>query len=139
MKVDSALELVNSLVFFPGWEVSAEDHTRRFEGSIKVRIDYPSHETAREQAKEGYPEPIFTYATFPVIVETCVDGMMLYRKILNAILKIYAHEAREALRVKPTLWAPFHPHQIDGMKNWRNTEVMCDDGIMLEDMQFGIA
>lgn len=128
MNVESALDLVNAIIYRPGWRISATDHTNRFEGSIKVRIDYPAQNTDREEAPE-YNRAIMTYATFPLIVLDC-DDIGLYRKIMEAILKIEEHEAREYFRVQPTLWAPFHPHRIDGMRRWGHPD---------EDLQFGIA
>lgn len=118
MNVKSALLLVNQIVYRPGWTISATDHTNRYEGAIRVRIDYPAQSTTREEAEEGYPENIQTYAQFPIIVEDCPDETALYRRIIDTILQIEAHEAREYFRVQPTFWAPFHPHKIDGMKRW---------------------
>lgn len=137
MLISSAINLVQQLVFFPGWKFTATDHTNRFEGSILVRIDYTAQETGRENARQGYPETINTYATFPMIVVDC-DDTMLYRKIANAITKIQIHELREALRVHPTCWAPFHPHNVDGMKRWLSTDDICNDDALMGDMQFGI-
>ena len=131
MRVESAVELVNHLIYKPGWNITAKDHRNRFEGAIQVRIEYPARNSNREKAAKGYPEEIpgGTYAEFPVIVEDC-DDTGLYRKIINKIIDIEAHEAREFLRVEPTCWAPFHPHRIDGMKRWGDVE---------GDLKFGIA
>lgn len=136
MLIDSAINLVNSLRYFPGWKFTATDHTKRFEGTILIRVEYLACETGRENAREGYPETINTYATFPVVVADC-DDVQLHAKILKALMKIYEHEAREALRVAPTYWAPFHPHNIDGMRRWNDCKIVCDDAL-LNDLQFGI-
>jgi hypothetical protein len=137
MQVNTAIELVNSLVYFPRWKFTATDHTARFEGTILVRIDYPAYNTDRENARQNYDEEIMTYATFPIIATTCDDVEHLLRKVMNALAKIYQHEAREALRVLPTYWAPFHPHNIDGMRRWRTSDHVCDEDI-ITDLQFGI-
>jgi hypothetical protein len=138
MEVSTACQLVNDLVFFPEVKLSADDHTNRFEGSIKVRIDYWAINTNKDKAPH-YNEWIETYATFAVVVHDCNDALSLYRKILNAWGMIQAHEAREALRVRSTLWAPFHPHRIDGMKAWNATADTCDDTSLFGDLQFGLA
>lgn len=129
MRVESAIELINSLVYKPGWKITAEDHRNRFEGAVKVRIDYPARDSKTEDAPLGYPHEIQTYASFPMIVEDC-DDTAVYRRIVAALIDIETHEIREFLRVAPTYWAPFHPHRIDGMKRWGDT---------VGDLKFGIA
>lgn len=137
MRIDSAIALVNDLVYMPGWEFTATDHSARFEGTICVRIDYPTRNANRDQANDSYPQEIKPYATFPVIVRD-MDNTRLYRAIANAIMRIWQHETREFLRVAPTMWAPFHPHNIDGMQRWIDTDGL-DDFRLLLDLQFGIA
>jgi hypothetical protein len=129
MLVSSAVELVNQLVFKPGWTISATDHAKRFEGTILVRVDYPARNSNRDQADTGYPEEIMTYATFPIVVADC-DDTALYRAVVNMLCEIETHEIREFLRVAPTNWAPFHPHRVDGMRRW--------GGDIRHDLQFGI-
>lgn len=128
MKIPTAIDLVTALTYKPGWSITATDHTNRYEGTIVVRIDYPARNSDRDQAP-AYPQEISTYASFPVIVEDCGGPDVLYRRILEAIVKIEEHEAREFLRVSPTRWAPFHPHTIDGMRRWGTPDM---------DIQFGI-
>jgi hypothetical protein len=138
MNVDSAIALVGALIYKPDWIFEAVDHTNRFEGSVKVKITYPARNSNRDQAAAGYPEVITTYAEFPMIVANC-DDQSLYRKIANAITEIEIHEMREFLRVNPTYWAPFHPHRIDGMKRWKETESTCPADDIFPDLRFGIA
>lgn len=135
MNVASAVELINnSLVYKPGWAFTATDHTNRFEDTIVVRIDYPAQNSNRDQAADGYPESIQTYASFPLVVRDCTDEDLAFQ-VLQAVVKIEVHEAREFLRLKPTMWAPFHPHNVDGIKRWddRTGDRLADD------LQFGIA
>lgn len=129
MEVKSALALINSLIYKPGWSIVAEDHTNRFEGTVKLIISYPARQSEREDAAKGYPVEINPSATFPITVTDCEDDTELYRKIIGAIAQLEIHEAREFLRVHPTNWAPFHPHRVDGMKRWGSVE---------EDLRFGI-
>jgi hypothetical protein len=138
MNIESAIILIDQLIYKPGWKFEATDHTNRFEGSVKVRITYPAPNTNRDNAKNGYCEQIVTYAEFPMIVQT-IDDVCLYRKIANAIIEIETHEMREALRILPTYWAPFHPHQIDGMKRWDRTESFDPSEDIFPDLRFGIA
>lgn len=128
MEVESALDLINALVYKPHWGISATDHRDRFEGSVVVRIDYPARSSNRDEAPK-FTKPIMTYATFPLVVQDC-DDVALYRQIAKALIAVEVHEMREFLRVRPTMWAPFHPHRVDGMKRWGEAE---------HDLVFGIA
>jgi hypothetical protein len=140
MEVPSAIRLIENLVFIPGWTFTATDHTKRFEGTILVRIDYPARASERDEAPE-YAREIKTYAVFPVVVSEC-DDVAIYLKVLWAIIEIQEHEAREFLRVDPTMWAPFHPHRVDGMKRWAalgGCKRFDDLGeLVRRDLQFGI-
>ena len=138
MLVETAIALIENLAYFPGWKLTATDHTNRFENTVCVKVDYVAQETGRDNARCGYPETISTYARFPIVVDDCDDSIDLYRKVANGLLKIYAHEMREALRVGPSYWAPFHPHNIDGIRRWNATANVSDDDLF-SDLQFGIA
>jgi len=129
MNCESAIRLTGNLVFRPGWKIEAKCHCHRFEECVCVTFTYPAFETAREQAEQGYPLENEPHASYPVQVRD-LDDAGLYRKILECIADIDSHEAREALRVKPTYWAPFHPHQQDGMQRW---------GAPDKDLCFGLA
>lgn len=137
MRVDSAIALVTSLVYKPGWSFTATDHTARFESSIKVRIEYPALNSNRNQAPEYATEIPTTYAEYPVLVDD-LDDIQLYRIMVDIIVQIECHEAREFLRVAPTYWAPFHPHRADGMRRWRDSSGITEDHI-LSDHHFGLA
>ena len=131
MLVSSAVELVNQLIFLPRWKITATDHTKRFEGTILVRVDYPARNSNRDQADGGYAEEIDTYASVPIVVADC-DDVSLYRAVVEMLCEIQQHEIREFLRVAPTNWAPFHPHRVDGMRRW------AEGGSLRSDLQFGI-
>jgi hypothetical protein len=140
MDVTTAIRLVENLVFFPGWELTATDHSDRFEDTICVQVTYPSYETNRPEAERGYDVANRPYARFPIVVRD-LDDVGLYRAISRILVEdIWSHEVREALRVKPTFWAPFHPHQIDGMRRWEDGSAQLDASVHLrDDLQFGIA
>lgn len=129
MRVESALKLIDKLCYKPGWKFEATDHTNRFEGTVHVKIGYRAYNSNRDKALLGYPEEITTYATFAFPVVDC-DENEIVRKMLDAIIAIEIHEAREFLRLTPTFEAPFHPHRLDGMDRW---------GCHKEDLQFGLA
>lgn len=128
MKPETAIDLVAQLVYLPGWRLEATDHTNRFEDSIVLHVYYPAVNTNREHAPD-YTETIETYASFPLVIAD-VDEVGLMRLVIDSLLKVWEHETREALRVAPTMWAPFHPHKVDGMGRWGDTSA---------DLMFGVA
>ena len=132
MDINTAVTLVGQIIYRPGWTFQAEDARNRFENAIRIRIEYPAQNTDRDKALEGYPEDIRPHASFFVVVEEACDDVSLYRKIMRHILRIEEHEAREYFRVRPTGWAPFHPHRTDGMKRWHGEAWETD-------LQFGLA
>ncbi|MER5302798.1 hypothetical protein ABT039_25505 [Streptomyces lasiicapitis] len=134
METASAIKLVDEMIYKPGWEFAARDHSQRFEDTIVVHVDYPARNSNRDQADAGYPNEITTYAEFPLVVKGCTDED-LYAALLKVIMQIEEHEAREFLRVRPTGWAPFHPHRATGMRRWA---ARTGTGL-LADLQFGIA
>jgi hypothetical protein len=137
MLIESAIRLIDMLVFFPGWTFTAEDHSKRFEGTICLTIQYEARETGRENAEQDYPEKINTYAKFPIMVGDINTPEELYRRVLQCIIDVQIHEAREALRVAPTYWAPFHPHALGGMQAWMTTK--DQPHYFSDDLKFGIS
>lgn len=118
MHTDTAITLIDNLVFKPGWSFAASDHTSRFEGTICVRITQQTVRSEREDAPLGYPTKIDPYADFPIVVGSMNCDEDLYFALLDCIARFDSHEAREFLRVKGTYWSPFHPHTQEGMARW---------------------
>lgn len=158
----TACELINTLVYKPGWDLFASDNCHRFEASVRVRIDYPCANSDREYARLGYPEhePAETVthggqlvaegtptirpegkavAQFTLMVDDVDDVVRLCYLLLCRFAQIDCHEAREFLRVLPTFWSPFHPHHTDGMKRWAAETGRPLEIVQQEDMTFGLA
>jgi hypothetical protein len=129
MTPDTAIALIDGLVYKPGWSFETTDHCHRYENSVLVRINYPAQRSERAEAADGYATTITTYAKFIILLDK-LDDVGLYRRLLDHIACIDSHEAREFLRTRPTLWAPFHPHKTDGMERW---------GDVAADLVFGVA
>jgi len=131
MEVQTAIRLIELVVYKPDWTIDVEDGTNRYEGGVKVRITAPSRRTEREEAANGFPTEIMPYADFMLqvgSVQTPAELMTLL--FTEAIMRFELHEAREFFRVLPSYWAPLHPHREDGMKRW---------GKVYEDMTYGLA
>ncbi|WP_158857438.1 hypothetical protein [Streptomyces sp. NRRL B-1347] len=134
METASAIKLIDDVLYKPGWEFVARDHSHRYEGTIVVRVYYPARNSNRDQAGKGYPNRITACPDFPLVVKDYTDED-LYAALLRMIVQIEEHEAREFLRVRPTGWAPFHPHRVTGMRRWA---ARTGKG-PLADIQFGVA
>jgi hypothetical protein len=139
MRVDTAIRLINNLIYKPGWSFTATDHTKRFENTINLHVEYPALNSDRDNAERGYADTVdpFARANFPIVLgDSCTDEV-LYRRVIDIIMEIELHEAREFLRVQPTYWAPFHPHNIEGMRRWQRTDGI--DYSIVPDLRFGLA
>jgi hypothetical protein len=131
MEVDTALAIINEqLVFAPGWKISAEPFTHRFESGIKVCVTYPACATERKEAPAGYPRLIEARADFVIVLHCDREETLLRQLLEEVIMPIQCHEAREMLRLKPSFWAPFHPHRNGGMERWGDKQ---------SDVMFGLA
>lgn len=128
MLVETAIRLVEEISFRPGWTFTATEY-KRFESAICLTVSYPAPETGRDNWAKGYPEEIRVTPSFPIQIHDCADACAFYRKVMAIIGQIDEHEAREIFRIQPTGWAPFHPHQTDGMDRWGNPH---------EDLRFGL-
>lgn len=135
MLIPTALKLIQSIVYKPCWRFEVEDHSRRFEDTILVTIYYPARNSDRDQAPQ-YSRPIEARASFPIIVGDVRSSIELDYRILQCIVAIETHEAREFYRRGLTMWAPFHPHRIDGMERWQR-QTPYDPPTA--DLMFGIA
>lgn len=138
MDLATALDLINNqLIYRPGWSFTAHDHTRRFQGSVLVRVDYGAFNTNRDMARKDFPEWIETYASFSMVVTDC-DETEFYRRLFANIMEIEEHENREFFRFRSLDYdAPFHPHRIAGMNAWLDTTAV---GLRVAaDLKFGVA
>lgn len=134
MRIDTAIELIENICFWPGWKFTATDLNDRFEGAICLRIDYEARNGNRENAPD-YIDTVSPSTSFPIHVSD-LDQIGLYHAVFDKIQVIREHEDREGFRVQPTLWAPFHPHNIGGMTRWKNRPELVD---LSGDLQFGLA
>jgi hypothetical protein len=141
MRVDTAISLIDTMVYKPGWTFEATENNR-FESAVTVLVNYPANNSDRDNAMRGYIDAVMptARASFPLLVDPC-DDVDLYQMMIEIIMHIELHEAREFLRVRPSYWAPFHPHRLDGMKRWSAVEKRGQmwQQMPLADLQFGIA
>jgi hypothetical protein len=149
VNVDTAIALIGHLVYKPGWRFEPEDNRQRFENSIKVTIWYTATDSGRDHARDGYPDaesdgtptirPGGQARMSTVIMLDGLDNVSLYGELMSVILEIEEHEAREFLRVKPSYWAPFHPHQTDGMCRLAAVSGKSPADVRRADLAFGLA
>lgn len=126
MNTDRAIDLIHELIFKPNWELSARKFDR---DTVVLTAVFPAHNYNREEAPLGYPRAITIGVEQRLGVRDVSSPVELYRKVLDAIMRIDAHEDREALRVKGSFDSPFHPHRLEGMLAY---------GDFLGDLTFGV-
>ena len=130
MKVSTANSLISQLTLKPDWRIETWQNYR-FEDSLTMQVSYPAFNYNRENASQGYEHyPIEASASFNLMVGDIDEDVDLYLMVMSKLMEIEQHEWREALRVAPTFWAPFHPHRMDGMKRWGSPDY---------DYSFGLA
>jgi hypothetical protein len=132
MNIDTALALCEQIECGPTLCIEAEDYTRRHEGALRVTTIVSTVGSERETfGRYDEAEPIDVRAAFVIVVDDCNDATELYRRVLTeAVIPTLVHEVREFFRIKPTGWAPFHPHKRDGVSRWGQPEV---------DRKYGVA
>lgn len=117
MDVARAIELVKGISYRPDWTFTATDHTKRFQESIVLRIDYVAPDTDVKWAPD-YAHIINTHANF-VIPLGFLSDEEFYREVYRAILDVEMHESREFFAVEgQTFRKPVHPHTDEGMLSW---------------------
>lgn len=137
MNVDTARHLIEGVHFWPGWRFEVDDHCHRFENTVAVKITYEAQDTGRENAATGYtaaPIDGGARASYTIMLDRITCDEDLYAELLKCIADVRMHEDREALRVGATLWAPFHPHNTDGMIRAERHGL----GTVKDDLNFGI-
>lgn len=123
MRVADACACINKLATVPGFTVEACSHEHRYEDTLKLTVtalDWPNSD--RDQAP-GYPEkvnPNGPYAHFPVYVGDVTNKAELIGRVLDTLIRVFEHEAREFTRYHDgDEWvAPFHPHRKCGIDAW---------------------
>lgn len=68
-----------------------------------------------------------------------LDDIGLYYRIARIVMEVEEHEMREFLRISPTMWAPFHPHNTGGIRTWAKMSGIDHDAAIARDVTFGLA
>lgn len=138
-----AVELINRLVYRPGWKISARTFQERYESAIVVTIEFTAQNTSEPPL---YPHAFELHNEFVILTGECPTILHVLRKLLGEILRLEEHEAREFLRLPEDAGyvAPFHPHTDFGMDMWarlgtRHTGLSVKEQMITRDLQFGRA
>lgn len=121
MQVETALDIVgDQLVTAPDVTVTAEDHRHRYQDAIRVRVTLDGWATERDEIREHgrAVRRLSPWAEFAIPVGSLDSAEDLVGAILDVIAEARSHEDREHTRLRPTYWAPFHPHREDGIARW---------------------
>lgn len=139
MDVRTVVDLLSEVTYKPGWSFDVHADERRHESAVRIKVRYAAQNTDSEWAPD-YAEPVAggARAEFIIMAGVLHSAEHVYRALLDIILCIETHEAREFFGVGGRILPekPFHPHTIQGMENWLK---VTDDwhGRVAGDMQFG--
>lgn len=141
MDVRTAVDLLSEVTYKPGWTFDVRADEKRHESAIRVRVTYPAPNSDAALAPEyDVPVPGGAHADFLIMAGVLHSPEHVYRALLDKLLMVEEHEAREFFGVGGRIMPdkPFHPHTISGMTNWLN---VTDDwhARVAPDVQFGSA
>jgi hypothetical protein len=134
MQTQEALDTLNNLAYRPGWTFEAERETNPyriatlgFSGRLKpgqdvidFRFRCETVNTDRENAMDGYTEPLVLDDSAPLVPGDYADADELLYYVFLKLMEMELHESREFFRCKNRDWnAPFHPHREQGEQLWR--------------------
>jgi hypothetical protein len=119
MDAQRAAELINGISYRPGWKIEA--HYLPGLPFVLVQAYVRTVNSNRELALKGYPEEIVLGPDTIIDAELYATPEDLYRRILDWIIGLEVHEAREFFRVGDDMDAPFHPHREECQRAWERT------------------
>ncbi|MFF1469118.1 hypothetical protein [Streptomyces mirabilis] len=120
MNEQRAIELIKGISYRPGWKITAEPMVPGLP-FVVVQAYIDTVNTNREQAIKGYPQKIVLGPDTVIDASLYATPEDLYRRILDWIIGLEVHEAREFFRVGTDMQAPFHPHREECERAWERT------------------
>lgn len=132
MDVTTAIDLINNhLTYKPGWVFRADDWEKRFEGTVRLYVQYPARNSNSEWAPL-FAQEIQPYAHMPLVVKDIDSIATLFYRLVKIIMCIEEHEAREFLMYHATgghdYFPVLHPHMTHTMRLWA-VESLTDAGL----------
>lgn len=116
MSAADAADVINGLIYKPGWLIQATPWTERHQDAIKIHFEYPAFNSSEPPY---FPTAITARADFAILAGDCPDPTILLAKLAGLLLTIEEHEMREFLRLgRGDHEALFHPHTTDGIRRW---------------------
>lgn len=119
MDAQRAAELINKISYRPGWKIEA--HYLSGLPFVLVQAYVDTVNSDRDQALKGYPQKIVLGPDTVIDADLYGTPEEIYRRILDWIIGLEVHEAREFFRVGPDMHAPFHPHREECERAWERT------------------
>lgn len=120
MDVEAACIILDRLIYKPDWKITAVPYNN-IQGALCITIHHPAVDSSKACLREGYPSTFEADRPFVIQVSDCTMEEF-QRRILEKILEVETHEAREFFRDASTGDAPFHPHTPEGMRAWGDVE-----------------
>lgn len=117
MNTDYAVQLINQCTYKPGHELIASDYHCPV-GCVRFEV-YAFGLMDSDQAEAPhYRKRINRFEDWLIDVSSLTEPEDLYACILEKLIEFEVHETREFLSVNSRYDKPFHPHTIEGQRNW---------------------
>lgn len=133
MEISEAVDIINGMVYRPGYTIRAVDSTRRYERSVNVLITAETRDSGTvdhpDMWRENYPAHVIAPAAFNILIPANAEKRDLFKLIGLAIIEFETHEMREFLRDPDTGIAPLHPHTQAGINFWGTPEIDATYGL----------
>lgn len=133
MEISEAVDIINRMVYRPGYTIHAVDSTRRYERAVNVLITAETRDSGTVDHPhawmEDYPEKVVAPAAFTILIPENAEKRDIFKLIAHALITFETHEMREFLRDPDTGIAPLHPHTQAGIQFWGTPEIDATYGL----------
>lgn len=119
MEVNEACHLICTMMFKPGWRLSAVPYRH---GTVKITFVFASMDSSHPSPDGQYHRAGVFAPELELDVSKIEDGPGLIHGVIQKALEIEAHEMREFAREYPAQPAPLHPHTDAGNEAWARHE-----------------
>lgn len=120
MEVTEACHRISTMMFKPGWQLSARPSNRP--GHVMVEYVFPTMDSSYPSADRQYRRSVVLAPEMELDVSELDDEPSLFHAVIRGALAIEEHEMCEFARAHPTSAAPLHPHTPEGQRNWARLE-----------------
>lgn len=116
MTPEHACELIDRITYKPGWTFDATPEPR-YQDTVSLTVSFTAPDTDVRYAP-AYERTLPQTMTFYLHVAPCLTDLALWGLVLECVIHLELHEAREFFAVDERFSKPFHAHTSEGIVNW---------------------